>query len=88
MRSSTHSSAAAQDALERVRSALKRSQYPELRRVEVSLRLDTLHLKGKVSCYFMKQMAQEVARSPERSLLICNELQVAHAPAMSRPVRP
>ncbi len=44
--------------LAKAQSELRRSSYPELGRLQCELREDTLILRGTVSRFFLKQMAQ------------------------------
>jgi hypothetical protein len=51
-------------------------KYPELRKIRILHSPSKVTLKGSVSCYFMKQMAQEILRKTAPQLLVENRLQV------------
>jgi len=62
----------ARDALRFFRS----SNYSELRTIQCESRDDVLILRGQVSTFFMKQLAQERIRSMEGVRAVINDLQV------------
>ena len=62
----------ARDALRFFRS----SNYSELRTIQCESRYDVLILRGQVSTFFMKQLAQERIRSMEGVRAVINDLQV------------
>jgi osmotically-inducible protein OsmY len=64
--------AIARDALRFLRS----SNYSELRTIQCESRDDVLILRGQVSTFFMKQLAQERIRSMEGVRAVINDLQV------------
>lgn len=62
-----------------VRDALRffrSSSYSELRTIQCESRDDVLILRGQVSTFFMKQLAQERIRSIKGVLAVINYLQV------------
>ena len=62
----------ARDALRFFRS----SSYSELRTIQCESREGVLILRGQVSTFFMKQLAQERIRSIEGVLAVINDLKV------------
>lgn len=62
-----------------MRRALAASLYREVRHVRVEFSNNTVILNGKVSNYYMKQMAQETVRHHLFGLRIRNELLVIYA---------
>jgi osmotically-inducible protein OsmY len=62
----------ARDALRVFRS----SSYSELRNIQCESRDDVLILRGQVSTFYMKQLAQERIRSMEGVRAVINDLQV------------
>lgn len=48
--------------LSKIQDALRESKYSELRSLSVCHSADGLHLYGRVSSFFLKQMAQEAIR--------------------------
>ncbi len=62
----------ARDALRLFRS----SSYYELRTIQCESREDVLILRGHVSTFFLKQLAQERIRSIEGVRAVINDLQV------------
>ena len=59
-----------------VRIALRRSGHSELRAVEIEIADDRIIITGRVPSFYLKQMAQELARSAAPYHQICNELEV------------
>ena len=57
-------------------SALLQSSNPELRRVRVSESSETIVLRGTVSCYYVKQLAQESVKAIAEGRRIVNLLEV------------
>ena len=57
-------------------SALMQSSNPELRRVRVSESAETVVLKGTVSCYYLKQLAQESVKAAAEGRRVVNLLEV------------
>jgi hypothetical protein len=64
------------DLLLRVQHALRDTHLPELGQVEVEIRYNRIHLRGRVSSYYLKQSAQSAARRAEPSVLVINLLRV------------
>ncbi len=62
---------------EQVQFALSRASNPELRRIIVEQTEEAVILYGKVSCFYMKQMAQEVVRHCAEERLIINRIIVS-----------
>jgi osmotically-inducible protein OsmY len=56
--------------------ALKRSFYPALRRLSVEGTDGALIISGKVSSYYMKQLAQEAVMPVRGSLKLVNRVDV------------
>lgn len=52
------------------------SPYSELRRVQCSQHNGAVVLSGRVTSYFLKQAAQEIARRVDQALVIINQLEV------------
>ena len=59
-----------------MRHALRRTGYSALSRIEVSVRTGSVLLEGRVTCYHLKQLAQETVRQVFRDAIIRNELEV------------
>ena len=57
-------------------SALLTSSNPELRRVRISESDDAIVLRGTVSCYYLKQLAQESVKPAAEGRRIVNLLEV------------
>ena len=57
-------------------SELLKSSNPELRRVRVQESDETIVLRGTVSCYYVKQLAQETVKSAAEGRRIVNLLEV------------
>jgi len=57
-------------------SALLKSSNPELRRVRVSENDESVVLRGTVSCYYLKQLAQESVKSAAEGRRVVNLLEV------------
>ena len=64
--------------IERVRHALRRTGYSALTRIEVSVRTGVL-IKGCVTSYHLKQLAQETVRQVFGDVVIRNDLEVGDA---------
>lgn len=56
---------------------LLKSSNPELRRLNVRETDDTLEISGRVSCYYLKQMAQESLRVVAAGRRIVNDVVVS-----------
>mgnify|MGYP001207600360 CR=1 FL=1 len=65
-----------QETLARIKDGLAHSQHPQLREVSVALTQGGVVLTGTVRTYYMKQMAQELARSVNGSEQIVNKIDV------------
>jgi hypothetical protein len=61
-----------------VDSVLSRAPNPELRKLNAIETEDSVTLIGQVSCYYMKQLAQELIRSVAQGRQIINRVIVAH----------
>ena len=61
---------------EQIRQVLRGSGYSELRLVTVSARDEVVVLKGQVSCFYLKQIAQTVALAVPAVQKLSNELKV------------
>lgn len=61
---------------EHVHRALRATGYPAMRAIEVTAHDRVITLRGRVLSYYMKQMAQEVARAVAEVQELRNELQV------------
>lgn len=57
-------------------SALLKSSNPELRRVRVLESDEAVVLKGTVSCYYLKQLAQESVKGAAEGRRVVNQLEV------------
>ena len=57
-------------------SELLKSSNPELRRVRVQESAETIVLRGTVSCYYVKQLAQETVKTAAEGRRIVNLLEV------------
>ena len=57
-------------------SALLKSSNPELRRIRISESDDAIVLRGTVSCYYVKQLAQESVKPAAEGRRIVNLLEV------------
>ncbi len=55
---------------------LLKSSNPEIRRLNVRETDDTLEISGRVSCYYLKQMAQESLRAAAAGRRIVNVVTV------------
>jgi hypothetical protein len=59
--------------------ALKRSYYPALRRLSVESSDEAIIISGKVSSYYMKQLAQEAVMPVRGPLKLVNRVDVEGA---------
>lgn len=59
-----------------VASALLKSSNPEVRRLLVRETDSTVEITGRVSCYYLKQLAQETLRGAAAGRLILNRVEV------------
>ena len=57
-------------------SALLQSSNPELRRVRVSESAESIVLKGTVSSYYLKQLAQESVKAGAEGRRVVNQIVV------------
>jgi len=62
---------------EQAQLALSRASSPELRRIIVEQTEEEVILYGKVSCFYMKQLAQEALRDCADGRLIINRIIVS-----------
>jgi osmotically-inducible protein OsmY len=60
--------------LESVRSAIADSPYRELHHMKIQFEDGSIRLIGRVSCFYFKQVAQEVTRKAVPGVKIQNEL--------------
>jgi hypothetical protein len=58
-------------------NALLKCSNPEVRRLHVFETETTVEITGRVSCYYLKQLAQETLRSAAAGRLILNRVEVA-----------
>ena len=56
--------------------ALLKSSSPEVRRLVVRETESTVEITGRVSCYYLKQLAQETLRGAAAGRLILNRVEV------------
>ena len=68
----------ANDALSRLRAALRAAGYHELTQLEADLADGVVTLRGNVPTYFLKQLAQEVARTQPGVRRVINTVTVGH----------
>ena len=68
-----------------IRVELRRANYAAMRRVEANVDGNTLNLSGQVLSYYMKQLAQEIARKVNPNLTIRNRLEVVTSPRSAAP---
>ena len=61
-------------------SRLYKSGYPELRLVSCDFHEGALTLRGRVSSFYLKQLAQELIRPLDGAGEVCNRLEVAAPP--------
>ena len=64
------------ELLQRIESNLRQCAYPELQHITAQLDENSIHLIGRVTSYFMKQMAQETVRRAVPKLRVKNHLEV------------
>ena len=68
-----------------LRLALRRGGHSELRRVEICLDdKGIVILKGRVPSFYLKQLAQEIARGMVPDDVLCNRLEVSNNPHLPR----
>lgn len=60
------------DVLGQLRRALGESCFAELRQLRVDRRRDAFTLRGQVSSYYLKQVAQETLRAAARGVAVRN----------------
>ncbi|MFO1022982.1 MAG: BON domain-containing protein [Planctomycetales bacterium] len=64
----------------RIRAALQQafegSPYRELQNIEVEIFSQRLRLRGSVPCFYLKQLAQELALNHAPEYLVSNEIRV------------
>jgi hypothetical protein len=58
--------------------ALLKSSNPEVRRLVVRESVDAVEITGQVSCYYLKQLAQETVRIAAAGRPILNRVEVTH----------
>jgi len=61
----------------RVVTALESNANPQLRFIRVDLRENTVCLSGQVRSFYHKQLVQEIVRSIDDEVEVCNDLRVA-----------
>lgn len=59
-----------------IQLALIKSPQPELRRLKATETEDSVLIVGRVSCYYMKQMAQETVKSASAGRRVVNRVVV------------
>jgi osmotically-inducible protein OsmY len=59
-----------------VQKALDESPYPEIRHVRCEQQRDTTFLRGSVSCYYSKQLAQETVKNVPGVSHVVNAVEV------------
>jgi hypothetical protein len=64
------------EAVAQASCALKKSSHQALRQLQVEGSADTLIIQGTVSCYYLKQLAQETLRSIRGNLHLDNRVHV------------
>jgi hypothetical protein len=67
------------EVVERAETRLRRSAYPELRNVFCSFREGVLTLRGRVSSYHLKQLAQTLTGGLEEVVELNNQLEVVES---------
>ncbi len=60
----------------RAQAALRNSPFSDLREIDVRRDGDTLHLTGRVSSFYHKQLAQEAIRAIADGWCVVNEVSV------------
>jgi BON domain-containing protein len=65
------------DSLARARAALSRSKIRDLRRLTIALDEGRIVVRGRVSSFYHKQLAQELIRGELGDVNVVNEMQVA-----------
>ncbi len=60
----------------RPQSALKGSSQPELRLLEVVVTEETVEIAGTVSCFYLRQMAQETVKPSADGRRVVNRVRV------------
>ena len=63
---------------------LLKSRYGELRRISCEFCEGILTLRGRVSTYYLKQIAQELTRRLQGVLAVDNQLEVTTSPGRPR----
>jgi osmotically-inducible protein OsmY len=63
-------------AVARVRQALVRSGYAALKQLQCALDAETLVLTGRVPSFYLKQLAQEIARRSSGLEQVTNDVKV------------
>lgn len=61
---------------QRPQSALAASSQPELRRLHVTVTDDSVVIAGSVSCFYLKQMAQETVKPTAHGRRVVNRVEV------------
>ncbi|GAA4427429.1 BON domain-containing protein [Bremerella cremea] len=69
-------SSSMKDIRSRVATALAASSVPRLRFIVVELEDNTVCLRGDVTTFYQKQLAQEVVRSIDSEVNVRNDLRV------------
>ena len=65
-----------QDVLGHAKKMLNESPFPALRELNVEQLGEHVLLKGRVSSFFLKQLAQETVRSATRGIEMVNDVAV------------
>lgn len=69
------------DIVEIAEERLRATRYPQLRRIDCSCCRGLLILRGSVTSYFQKQLAQETLRNLPGKRSILNEVEVVPDPS-------
>lgn len=69
----------------RAQQALAGSDYAELRQLDCEVFAGVLTLRGTVSSFYMKQLAQESLRGLDNVRYIANQVRVADRPSAAGP---
>lgn len=59
--------------------ALKKSSHPALRRLMVEGNEEALIISGRVTSYYLKQLAQETVMPVREGMRLVNQVNVVHA---------
>ena len=65
-------------ALIRARRAISKSKFPSIRQVSIENEGTSVVLRGRVSLYYYKQVAQELLRKELDNIAVINRIEVAY----------